>query len=72
MRGEQIGGPTPDKYALRHRPDGIYCVDGRVIPSANNASRSVDDRDLVVGITGGVDDVKRFRGGVLGVDIEQG
>ena len=35
--GTPIGGGR-DRFELRRGPDGIYCVDGRVIPDADDAA----------------------------------
>ena len=48
----RIGG-GPDRFELRLEPDGVYRVDGRSIPVADNRAgqaRGVDDGKSVVGV----------------------
>lgn len=47
---EQIGGPSPDQFPLWRQPDGIYGVNGRLVPSTDETALSVDDRESVKGI----------------------
>ncbi len=47
---ESLTGDGPDRFALRRGPDGVYLVDGRVIPVADNSAGGVDDSKPVVGI----------------------
>lgn len=43
----------PDRFALRREPDGIYRVDGRVIPIRDDGSNVIfcyNDGELVVAV----------------------
>ncbi len=44
-----------DRFQLRLEPDGVYRVDGRVIPVRDNAILGVDDRKPVVLVHRGQD-----------------
>lgn len=51
--------PGPDRFALRLGPDGVYRVDGRVVPIREDGAESrIDDREPVVGVHRGIDDRK--------------
>lgn len=64
---------APDRYDLTLGPDGVYRVDGRVIPVRDDRAkviRAVDDRKLVVGVHGGVYDGERLVGAVIGMNVK--
>ena len=61
----------PDRFELRREPDGVYRIDGRVIPSAYDASLCVDHCDPVVGVHNGKNKVRGLVGVVGRVHIEQ-
>lgn len=67
----QIGGPRPDRFELRLGPDGVYRVNGRVIPIADDAAKGVDDCQLVPEIHLRADQRVSRSGVCLGVNVEQ-
>ena len=66
-----VGDGGAERFALRREPDGVYRVDGRVVPIADDTTLGVDDRQAVVGVQRGSNmGVGRF--GVMGrVDVEK-
>lgn len=72
-----IGGVEPQSdvtigridAVLRLTPDGIYRIDGRVIPVGNHAGLCVDDGQLVSGIHDTINNSVGLSGAVLGVDV---
>jgi hypothetical protein len=81
---EPIGTPQPDshftKYVsldvtlrlkLRLGPNGIDCVEGRVIPSADDPLVSVDHDQPVVAVHGVDDRIVSLSGAMIGVDVEE-
>lgn len=66
-----IAGDVPDGFALRAMPDGIYLVDGRTIPVADDAALSVNHSEPVVSVEKTGNDGIGLGGAVIGVDVEQ-
>ena len=61
----------PDRFALHLGPDGVYRVDGRIIPSTDHPAHGVDNDQFVVKIHRGVHQ-RESLGGIVGrVHIEQ-
>lgn len=70
--GQPIAGDgNAARFALRRGPDGVYRVDGRVIPVCYDAAGCVDDGKPVVAVHSGINDMKRRGGAVLGVYVEE-
>ena len=68
-----IGGPAyEDRFKLTLGPDGIYRVDGRVIPAADHPAYRVDNGKPVIGVHGGVDNLKSPMGAVIGMNVPKG
>jgi hypothetical protein len=63
--------PSPDRFTLCLGPDGVYRVDGRVIPSADHPSHRIDHNELVVVVHGSADQGKGILGRVGRVHVEQ-
>ena len=61
---EQIGGPTVDRFELRREPNGVYHVNGRVIPVSDDSIRTIDHGKSVVP----VHDLQYSRIGLVGVE----
>lgn len=68
----KIGGPSPDRFALRRELDGVYRVDGRMIPVCDHCFGAIDDRESVVPIHDLKDVSVSLLGGHLGVHVKQG
>lgn len=58
------------RWDLTLNPDGVYRVDGRVIPSADHPAFRVDDGEPVVGVHSGIDNAEGLGWAVLGAHIE--
>ncbi|KEY05144.1 hypothetical protein [Brucella inopinata] len=56
---------------LRFTPDGIYRIDGRVIPVGDDPALSIDDRKFVSSVHSGTDNGISLGGAVLGVDVPE-
>ena len=65
-----LPAPSVDRFALRLRPDGVYFVEGRVIPVRDESSLALDNGEAVVRVHDRVDPSKDLGWGVLGVQIE--
>ena len=70
----QLGNSRHDRFALRREPNGVYRVDGRVIPVCDDRAESVggnDDGESVVCVHDAQDmRISRF-GSVLGMNVEE-
>lgn len=66
-----IADSQTDRFALTRGPDGIYLVDGRVIPVADHARAGVNDGQPVVGIQGHRNPSVSLVGVHIGADVEQ-
>ena len=63
----------PDRFKLRLEPDGVYRVDGRVIPVRDETARDVggvDNGESVVGVKCLGDMMPSGLGGLVTMDIE--
>lgn len=68
------GDGNASRFALRLQPDGVYRVDGRVIPVADHSAKPVgciDDSESVIGIHGCMNVCVGVLGRVGAVHIEQ-
>ena len=66
-------GDGPDRFELRLEPDGVYRVDGRVIPVRDETARDaggVDNGESVVGVKCLGDMMPSGLGGLVTMDIE--
>ena len=52
-------------------PDGVYRIDGRVIPVGNDTTLRVDDGKLVLGVHDGADDGVGLSGRAIGVNVPE-
>jgi len=69
--GKPISGDgNDDKFSLRRMPNGVYCVDGRIIPVADDAARRVNNGESVVNVSDRSKSRKHLRGSKLGVDVK--
>ena len=68
---QQIGGDASDRFALREDPDGVYRVDGRVIPVRDEAAVRDDNGEPVVGVQRLSDMGVGRLGREAGVNVEQ-
>lgn len=57
---------------LRRSPDGVYHIQGRVIPVRDNAALGVDNGQPVVGIHDGKDVCMGLLGSQVSVDVKEG
>lgn len=53
-------------------PNGVYRLDGRVVPVGGNPAMGIDNSELVVPVDSGGDVGERLRGAELGVNIPKG
>mgnify|MGYP006873511011 CR=1 FL=1 len=63
-----------DRFALRLEPNGVYRVDGRVIPVCDNCTNNVgadDDSQSIISIHGRQDVCVGLLGAVIGMDVEK-
>lgn len=61
-------------FALRRDPDGVYRIDGRVIPVRDDgacAEVAVDHRKAIIPIHDRLNDSERLSGSVLGVNVKE-
>lgn len=42
------GDGNNERFSLRPMPNGVYCVDGRVIPIADHSAVCLNDRKPIV------------------------
>ena len=79
IEGKKIAGNFPaiygdgnaERFALRREPNGVYLVDGRAIPSTDNATGSVNDSESIIDIHVLDDMGVGLLGSQIGVDIEK-
>ena len=68
------GDGNRGRFALRREPDGIYLVDGRVIPVRDDSAKggvTIDYSKPIVGIHGSEDSRINFSGSQLGVNVKK-
>lgn len=79
LAGKEIAGKFPaiggdgnaERFALRLVPDGVYRVDGRVIPVCDNAVLSVNDSQPVVSVHNSKNVGIGLLGSQLGVNVKE-
>jgi len=62
---------APDRIRLRLEPNGVYFVDGRVIPVRHDACGSVDNGKAIVPVHDGCNLREGLLGSLSRMDVEQ-
>lgn len=60
-----------DRFELRRMPNGIYCIDGRIVPVRCDASDCIDDNQLIVRVNESGNMGKRLTGVKFGAHVEK-
>lgn len=66
-----VGDGNAAIFPLRLIPNAVDCVCGRVIPVARHACIGIDDRQPIVRVHRGPNDMPSIPCAVLGVNVEQ-
>ncbi len=64
----------PDRFELRRGPDGVYRIDGRAVPIADESSEgrvAVDDRQSIVRVASLPNMGVGFLGVARGMDVKE-
>lgn len=69
--GQCIAPKENSRFDLRLGPDGVYRVDGRIIPIADNSTLGINNSKPVIGVHGLANMSISQAGVELGVDVKQ-
>ncbi|WP_424982109.1 hypothetical protein [Maritalea sp. S77] len=65
------GDGNAERFTLRPMPNGVYSIDGRLIPIRDDSARSLNDSKSVVGVYSARNMGVSLGGAAAGMDVKE-